>query len=65
MPRPRKIDPPRQIKISIPSSLAGEIELRLFSDLQGRVPLGEWSKFFETLARQAIAQQGATNGTDS
>jgi hypothetical protein len=43
-----------------------EINLQLFSVIQGRVPLGELSAFFERAARRELdlikaAQRGAAN----
>ncbi len=59
MARPLKPDPPRKMNISLPSSLANELELRLYSPLLNRVPHGAFSLFFETLTRQALAAAAA------
>jgi hypothetical protein len=64
MSKPPRTDPPTYLKISLPESLRNELDVLLYSPLQARVPHGAYSTFFETLARQALAQhQGAANGT--
>ena len=55
MARPPKIDRPVRQEIYLPESLHSELTMRLFSSAEHRVPHGAWSKFFETLARQALA----------
>lgn len=56
MPRPFKTDRPIKLTISLPESLHTRLSLLLFSTADGRVPLGAWSTFFETLGRQALAR---------
>ena len=56
MARPLKIDRPIRQEIYLPESLHSELSLRLYSSAEQRVPHGAWSKFFEALARQALAQ---------
>lgn len=64
MPRPRKVIRPVERSISLPEDLNARIELHLFSDVEGRVPHGAFSRFMEGLARQYFAQfeKGASNG---
>lgn len=45
MPRVKKIDRPIEKKLSIPKSIHDRVELLLYSELEGRVPLGKWSEF--------------------
>lgn len=67
MARPPKLDRPVAQEIYLPQSLHAELKIRLYSTAEGRVPHGAWSKFFETLARQALARlpplEGNQNGT--
>ncbi len=45
MARPRKIDRPRKLTISLPESVATRLELYLTSTALGRVPHGGWQEF--------------------
>lgn len=54
MSRPPKADRPERVDVYLPGSLKARLTLLLFSPAEGRVPHGEWSRFFETLARQAL-----------
>ena len=56
MARPLKTDRPIRQEIYLPESLHAELAIRLYSSAEQRVPHGAWSKFFEALARQALAQ---------
>ena len=56
MARPPKADRPIRQEIFLPESLHSRLTLILWSPVEGRVPHGVWSKFFETLARNALAQ---------
>lgn len=55
MSRPRATDRRIDVHLMLPESLVGEIELALFSQIQGRVPLGAFSKFYERAARRELA----------
>lgn len=46
MARRASITPNIQLEIRIPEDLRAKLELHLWSDLEGRVPLGGYSKFF-------------------
>lgn len=62
MARPAKLDRPVEKSISLPQSLHTRIELLLFSDLEGRVPHGAWSRLVEGLLRahlERLQGQGA------
>ncbi len=54
MARPRKTDRTVDVHIMLPASLVMEIELRLYSDLQNRIPLGARAKFYELAARHYL-----------
>lgn len=56
MARPPKADRPVRQEIYLPQSLHDQLTLILWSPAEQRVPHGAWSKFFETLARQALAK---------
>lgn len=49
MARPRKLDRPVEKHIMLPQSLVAQVELRLWSDLEQRVPLGSWQTLLTSL----------------
>ena len=49
MPRPRKVDRSIQKNIGIPESLATRLDLMLYSEVEGRIPVGAYQKFFTQL----------------
>jgi hypothetical protein len=55
MSRPRKIDRSVDVHVMLPSSLVAEIELRLYSEMEQRIPLGARARFYEAAARQYLA----------
>lgn len=64
MARPKKADTPIKVSIYLPEPIYDQLALILWSPVERRVPHGEWSKFFENLARQALARiQAATPTT--
>lgn len=64
--QPAKVDRPVRLEIRLPESLHTRLELLLFSELEGRVPQGKWSAYFESLARDDLgrlcAEQSAARG---
>lgn len=54
MARPKKSDTPKKVSIYLPEPIYDQLSLILWSPVERRVPHGEWSRFFEQLARQAI-----------
>lgn len=52
MPKRKNLDPPVELKLSLPSSLFTRLSLLLFSDDKGRVPHGAYSEFFKALLLQ-------------
>lgn len=69
MARPPKAERSRRFDVYLPETLAVRIEMLLFSEVENRIPHGEISKFFETLARKALdnpqshtLSEGAPNG---
>lgn len=45
MGRPKKAIRPVEKSISIPEDITMQVDLRLFSLLEGRVPHGAWSRY--------------------
>ena len=55
MPKPKSIDPGISKNISIPASLVAQIDDLLFSDAEGRVPHGAYSRLFTLLLRKWLS----------
>ena len=49
MPRQKKIDRPVSLELSLPSSVKTRLEQALFSELEGKIPFGAFSKLGEKL----------------
>lgn len=56
MPKPRRVDRPIEKSINLPISLCTKIDLLLYSELEGRVPHGAWSKLVAQLLEAHIAK---------
>lgn len=56
MPKPKRIDRPVLKNISLPQSVVVPVELELFSELEGRVPHGAWSRLVESLLRDYLTR---------
>jgi len=54
MARPRKAIRPVEKSISLPEDIVTRIDLLLFSELEGRVPHGAWSRYVSGLIRQDL-----------
>jgi hypothetical protein len=50
--KPANVIPPVEKKLSLPSNLVADVELQLFSELEGRVPHGAWSRLITGLLQQ-------------
>jgi len=46
-----------QKNISLPEDLVAKLELELFSDVEGRIPHGKQSEFFEGLLRKYFEEK--------
>lgn len=57
MPRPYKLDRPVRLEFSIPESLASKIKLELFSEVEGRVPMGAMSELAIRLFTEWLATE--------
>lgn len=65
--RPRASVPSAEKNLSLPSDLVGRVDLLLFSELEGRVPHGAWSRYIarlikDDLDRLAQARKEAQRG---
>jgi hypothetical protein len=56
--RPPKTIRPVLKHISLPEDLVANVELALFSQALGRVPLGAWQQLLEGLLREWLARIG-------
>lgn len=56
MPRRPNIERPEQLEISLPESEKARLALLLWSEAEGRVPYGAYSKFFLSLLREYFAK---------
>lgn len=52
MGRPKKADKPVEKNVSLPSSVVAAVDLELYSEIEGRVPHGGWSRLVESLLRE-------------
>ena len=59
MGRPKKVDKPIYKNISFPESICAQVDLKLYSELEGRVPHGAWSKYLTRLVREDLNRRGA------
>jgi len=57
MARPKNTIRTKPQTINLPEDLIGRIELELFSEVEGRIPLGAKQEFFVTILRQHFKQQ--------
>lgn len=55
MGRPKKAIPSIEKKISIPEDVCAVVDLSLWSELEGRVPHGAWSRYITGLIRRDIS----------
>lgn len=49
----------------IPEDLRAKMDLHLFSHVEGRIPLGAYSKFFEQLLRDFFARKEPRDASQS
>ena len=55
MPKPKSIDPGISKNISIPASIVTQTDDLLFSDAEGRVPHGAYSRLITLLLRKWLS----------
>lgn len=57
MPRPRNIIPPTQLCFHLPLDIRAQLDLLLFSKLEGRVPHGAYQEFFAARIREYLESE--------
>lgn len=57
MPKPPRINRPVEKSINLPQDLVGKVDLELFSEVEGRVPFGTWSRLVERLLREWLVKE--------
>lgn len=57
MPRPKLIDRPSRLEVTIPESISAKVRIELFSGLEGRVPHGAWSRLITGLLTEWLQSQ--------
>lgn len=63
MSRPRNTTRSIDVHLMLPEDLVAEVSIMLYSDLQGRIPLGEQARFYTRAARELL--QRMKEETDS
>lgn len=49
MPKPARIDRPVEKNLSLPGTVVAQVDLHLYSELEGRVPHGAWRNLITEL----------------
>jgi hypothetical protein len=57
MPRKPAPIPPYKLKVSLPQDLMGRLTLDLWSDVEGRAPLGAYSEFVTARLREYYSRE--------
>lgn len=57
MAQPLKIDRPERKNLTLPSSLVVQVELLLYSEVEGRVPKGAWQDYMANLIREDLRKR--------
>lgn len=57
MPRPKRVDRPVSKHIHLPETLAAQVELELYSELEQKVPFNAWGKLVEELLREWLEKR--------
>lgn len=52
MPKPRNVIPTVEFCLCLPEDLKGWLDLHLYSEMEGRVPLGHYQEFFVRKIRE-------------
>lgn len=56
MPRPPNTIRPASKNLQLPSDLVAKVDMALWSDLEGRVPHGAWSRLVTQLLQNYLQQ---------
>lgn len=59
MAKPPRVDRPVSKNLSLPTSVIAQVELKLFSEVEGRVPHGMLSTLVTELLKQWLQAQDA------
>jgi hypothetical protein len=54
--RPPKVIPSERINLHLPADIKARLDVHLFSDVEGRIPKGAYSVFFEDCTRKFFAE---------
>lgn len=57
MPRPPKVIPNVPTRLYLPADVMAQVQVQLFSELEGRVPQGALAGLVERLLRKWLAEQ--------
>lgn len=57
MSRPRKAIRPVQKCVSLPETLIAQVDLELFSEVEGRVPFGAWQEYLMELIKADLTKR--------
>ena len=58
MGRPKKTDRPVEKNISLPLTIVARVDLKLYSELEERVPHGAWSRYITGLIKKDLETTG-------
>ena len=58
MPRPLKVDRPRQCQVYLPESIHSKVQTELYSELEGRVPHGAFTGLITELVTAWLKSRG-------
>ena len=61
MARPKQTVRTVYIHVGLPEDLVAQLQLHLFSDVEGKIPMGAQQAFFTKLVREHFAQKEAGN----
>lgn len=64
MARPRNAVPSVEKRVSLPEDLCAILDLQFYSQLEGRIPYGAWSRYLERLIRQDLATRSKEVSND-
>lgn len=59
MPRLKLIDKTVEKRLCLPQRLVVQVELELFSEVEGKLPYGAWQKYLVNLIEKDLAQRKA------
>lgn len=58
MPRPKLIDRPRRLEVTIPESVYSKVQTELYSEIEARIPHGEMSSLLTELLKDWLRKRG-------